>query len=316
VCGIVGFLDKANHDRTPVGRTIVTMLEALHTRGPDSTGAALYGPKHENELVLRVALRGSSLTDALAKQITELVRKRYSVRDSRTIGQYVRLVVDSSGDTGGIAKYIESAAEGAEVVSMGHSLEIIKQVGSPEALDKTYRVSDFLGTHGIGHARLATESAVDLSHSQPFWSHGHTDLAVAHNGHITNYHKLRRLYEQRGIRFYTENDSEVIGIYLGLRLSEGMSLKEAMTASVSELDGSFSYLASTADEMGFARDRFAFKPLLLVETDAFVAVATEEIAIRAAFEGGFRVREAQAREVRVWQRSSATEKAPAKSTLQ
>jgi len=298
-----------------VGRTIVTMLEALHSRGPDSTGVALYGSKSEKELVLRVALRGRSLTDALAKQITELVRKRYSLRDSKTIGQYVRLVVDS-GDTSDIAKYIESAAEGAEVVSLGHSLEIIKQVGSPEALDKDYKVSDFLGTHGIGHARLATESAVDLSHSQPFWSHGHPDLAVAHNGHITNYHKLRRSYEQRGIRFYTENDSEVIGIYLGLRLSEGMSLKEALTASVSDLDGSFSYLASTADEIGFARDRFAFKPLLLVETDAFVAVATEEIAIRAAFEGGFRVREAQAREVRVWQRSSATEKTPAKSTLQ
>lgn len=298
-----------------MGRTIVTMLEALHSRGPDSTGVALYGPKSEKELVLRVALRGRSLTDALAKQITELVRKRYSLRDSKTIGQYVRLVVDS-GDTSDIAKYIESAAEGAEVVSLGHSLEIIKQVGSPEALDKDYKVSDFLGTHGIGHARLATESAVDLSHSQPFWSHGHPDLAVAHNGHITNYHKLRRSYEQRGIRFYTENDSEVIGIYLGLRLSEGMSLKEALTASVSDLDGSFSYLASTADEIGFARDRFAFKPLLLVETDAFVAVATEEIAIRAAFEGGFRVREAQAREVRVWQRSSATEKTPAKSTLQ
>jgi len=316
VCGIVGFLDKANHERTPVGRTIVTMLDALHARGPDSTGVALYGPYREKEIILRIALGTSSFPATLVKQITELVRSRYAVRESKTIGQYMRMTIEASSDTAGIDKYIEAAAEGVQVISMGHSLEIVKQVGSPDALDAAYAVSDFLGTHGIGHARLATESAVDLSHSQPFWSHGHPDVAVAHNGHITNYHKLRRSYEQRGIRFYTENDSEVIGIYLGLRLSEGMTLEEALTASVSDLDGSFSYLAATADQIGYARDRFAFKPLLTVETDAFVAVATEEIAIRAAFEGAYRVREAQAREVRVWQRSSATEKTPAKSTLQ
>jgi glutamine phosphoribosylpyrophosphate amidotransferase len=146
--------------------------------------------------------------------------------------------------------------------------------------------------------------------------HGHPDVAIAHNGHITNYYKLRRLYEQRGLRFYTENDSEVIAVYLGQRLSEGMTLEQALTASVSDLDGSFSYLAATAGAVGFARDRFAFKPLLFAETDAFVAVATEEIAIRSAFEGVYRVREAQAKEVRVWQRSSVTEKPLARSMPQ
>jgi len=316
LCGIVGFLDKANHEHTPVGRTVLTMLEALHTRGPDSTGVALYGPKRGNDVVLRITLGASSFAPALAKQITELIRSRYSVRETATAGQYMRVVIEAKSDVASIDKFIEAAAEGVQVISVGHSLEIVKQVGSPEALDKAYAVSEYLGTHGIGHARLATESAVDLSHSQPFWSHGHPDVAVAHNGHITNYHKLRRLYEQRGLRFYTENDSEVIGIYLGLKLSEGMTLEQALTASVSDLDGSFSYLAATEDAMGFARDRFAFKPLLLVETDAFVAVATEERAIRAAFEGAYRVREAQAKEVRVWQKSSATEKQPAKSMPQ
>jgi glutamine phosphoribosylpyrophosphate amidotransferase len=155
---------------------------------------------------------------------------------------------------------------------------------------------------------------VDLSHSQPFWAHGCPDLAVVHNGHITNYHKLRRQYEQRGVRFYTENDSEIIGIYLANRLSQGMSLEQALNASLRDLDGSFSYLAATANEFGFAKDAFAFKPLLFAETDDFVAVATEEIGIRSALAGRYDVREAQASEVRVWQKSSATAGAVGKST--
>src|SRR5687768_8637662 len=160
---------------------------------------------------------------------------------------------------------------------MGRRLEVVKQVGSPQNLEATYHVSAFTGSHGIGHTRLSTESRVDLSHSQPFWVHGRPDLAVVHNGHITNYHKLRRRYEQRGVRFYTENDSEVVGIYLGERLGQGMTLEEALAASMVDFDGSFSYLAATADAMGFAKDPFAFKPLLVAETDAYVAVATEEI---------------------------------------
>ena len=104
---------------------------------------------------------------------------------------------------------------------MGHRLEIVKQTGSPDNLEKTYCVSRLKGTHGIGHTRLSTESRVDLSHSQPFWGHGYPDLAIVHNGHITNYHQLRRRYEQRGVRFYTENDSEIIAIYLAEQTCEG-----------------------------------------------------------------------------------------------
>jgi glutamine phosphoribosylpyrophosphate amidotransferase len=149
---------------------------------------------------------------------------------------------------------------------------------------------------------MSTESRIDLSHSQPFWAHGYPDLAMVHNGHITNYHKLRRLYEQKGVKFYTDNDSEVIGIYLSEKLSQGMSLEEAMKASLVDFDGSFSYFAATPNEMGFARDPFALKPLLFAETDTFVAMANEEVAIRAAFTGDYAVAETQANEVRVWLR--------------
>src|SRR5205085_7294707 len=122
---------------------------------------------------------------------------------------------------------IEAAAPGIEVVSAGHRLEVLKQVGSPEELEAAYSVSGFVGTHGIGHTRLSTESKIDLSHSQPFWAHGLPDVAIVHNGHITNYHKLRRIYEQRGVKFYTENDSEVIGVYLAEQIAKGRSFPEA-----------------------------------------------------------------------------------------
>ena len=94
------------------------------------------------------------------------------------------------------------------------------------------------GSHGIGHTRLSTESRVDLSHSQPFWAHGVADLATVHNGHITNYHRLRRLYEQKGVRFFTENDSEVIGVYLADQLERGRTLEQALADSLDDLDGS------------------------------------------------------------------------------
>src|SRR5262249_42558231 len=171
---------------------------------------------------------------------------------------------------------------GGGVVSCGHRLEIIKQVGSPAQLEATYCISARVGSHALGHTRLSTESRVDLSHSQPFWAHGVPDLATVHNGHITNYHKLRRRFEQDGYRFYTENDSEVIGVYLRDRMAAGRSLEGAMHSSLEDFDGSYCYLAATKNQLGFVKDRYGLKPLMLAETEDFVALATEEIALRRA----------------------------------
>src|SRR5208282_3674040 len=142
------------------------------------------------------------------------------------------------------------------------SLEIVKQVGSPAKLEAAYGVSRMPGVHGIGHTRMSTESKVDLSHSQPFWGRGAPDLAIAHNGHITNYHQLRRRYEQRGVKFYTENDSEIISIYLAVQLRGGHSLEQAFESMHRDLDGSFSCVVATDSEIGFVKDQFALKPLL------------------------------------------------------
>ena len=310
MCGIVGYLDKSGSDQAAVGQTIFKMLNALGRRGPDSAGVAIFGPELDGDLVLRIKLGDTSWSSPTpqvfaekGKQVAGCVQSLGPVREASTTAEYLRLVINYSGDPRELEHLIESSGEDIEVVSMGRSLEIVKQVGSPEKLDETYQVSGFTGSHGIGHTRLSTESIIDLSHSQPFWSHGYPDLAMVHNGHITNYHKLRRQYEQRGVKFYTENDSEIIAIYLAEKLSAGMELEEALNASIKHLDGSFSYFVATSKAMGFVRDPFALKPLLMAETDEFAVIATEELAIRAAFEGDYEVREVQAREVRLWQRS-------------
>src|SRR5262249_4873872 len=259
--------------------------------GPDSAGVALYGAARENCFRLRVKLGEHGDLRAEGRKLADGLSKIVRVIESETVAEYQRLVVEASCDPKLLEKHIEEIAPQYEVVSMGRSLEIIKQVGSPENLNVPYPFRNFVGTHGIGHTRLSTESRVDLSHSQPFWAHGLPDLATVHNGHITNYHKLRRQYEQRGMRFYTENDSEVIGVYLRDRMAAGLPIEDALRSSLDDFDGSFSYLAAWSDGLAYVKDRFGFKPLMVAETDDFVAIATEEIALRQALGDDFVARE-------------------------
>ena len=297
MCGIVGFLDKTK-SRTTVGKIVLQMLNALGARGPDSAGVALYGQKKDKGMVVQIKLGKQKEATLIVEQLEEFG----SISEVKIVAEYLRLVISLEVDIASFLKVVESLDQGIEVVSLGAQLEVVKQVGTPENLESTYNISSFTGTHGLGHTRLSTESRVDLSHSQPFWAYGYADLAIVHNGHITNYHTMRRLYEQRGIEFHTENDSEIIGIYFADQLSKGMVLQEVLEASLTDFDGSFSYLVSTPDSIGFAKDPFAFKPLLFTETDDFVAIATEEIAIRSVFSGSYTVRESQSKEIRIWQK--------------
>jgi glutamate synthase domain-containing protein 1 len=307
MCGIVGFMSKTVNRAEPLGQTLLGMLRALGCRGPDSAGVALFGPGADG-WTLQIKLPEAE--DAVeCFSVVRLAAKRCgTVLDARATGPNLRLVVADSADPDQLARAIEAAAPEVEVISLGRRLEILKQVGSPDQLDATYGISQMDGSHGIGHTRLSTESRVDLSHSQPFWAHGLPDVATVHNGHITNYHKLRRQYEQRGMRFYTENDSEIIGVYLHDQLSRGRTFEQALRQSLVDFDGSFSYLAATADALAFVKDRFGFKPLIVADAADFVAVATEEIALRRVLPGTYHTSEPPPGSMRVWPRSwSASE---------
>jgi glutamate synthase domain-containing protein 1 len=301
MCGIVGYLDKIGAEGGNVGRVLLGMLNALACRGPDSAGVALFGPRQSGQLVARVKLGDNGNGTARSGEV-KIIAEKFGGREFTQTGAYLRFVFGETDDLKPFITGVEGAGRDVEVVSVGRRLEIVKQVGSPSRLEQTFGISEFHGKHGIGHTRLSTESVVDLSHSQPFWGHGYPDLAIVHNGHITNYHQLRRQYEQRGVRFYTENDSEVVAIFLADKLRQGADLHAAMESMIGELDGSFSCLVATDSAIGFVKDTFSFKPLVFAETDDFVAVATEEIAIRGAIKGDFTVREAQAKEVQLWRR--------------
>lgn len=304
MCGIVALWDKSGEgDQAGLGRILLNMLDALQCRGPDSAGVALFGPSKPNAFVVRVKLGEGGDLEPRACQLAALLESLgFRSQEFARVASYARFTVDSQVDLSGLVDAIEGTDNPMEVVSVGRCLEIIKQVGSPKNLESTYGISNFRCLHGLGHTRLSTESRVDLSHSQPFWGHGYPDLAIVHNGHITNYHQLRRQYQQRGVRFLTENDSEIVAIYLAEQLQKGHGLKQSLEAMLLELDGSYSCLAATARELGYVKDPFGLKPLLLAETQNYVALANEEIAIRAALPGDYRVREAQVKEVRVWAR--------------
>ncbi len=302
VCGIAGYMSKRS-DPMPIGRIMLDMLTALARRGPDSVGMALYRsePAHREACWIRVP------NDLGIHEDQRIRGSLAAVADVGKIERHVGLIrieFSTQADPTAVRRAIEAGRDDVEVVSLGSQLELMKQVGHPRDLEQEFGVQRFRGSHAIGHTRLSTESRVDLTHSQPFWARGLADVATVHNGHITNYHRLRRQYEQQGVRFFSENDSEVIGVYIADQVNRGLSLEEALEASLDDLDGSFTYLVASGDSLGFARDPFALKPLITVETDDYIAVANEEVAIRAALGSSGVAHEPSGHVSRVWRRSA------------
>jgi glutamate synthase domain-containing protein 1 len=303
MCGIAGYLSKTGADE-PVGRVLLDMLTGLARRGPDSAGIACFNPGADGSSVAWVRLPGEGDATTAEATVRERLAGLAEIRDVQRHGDLLRLQLWLDAPAGAISRALERAGEDFEIVSIGEHLELVKQVGAPGGLDATFGVAAMRGSHGIGHTRLSTESRVDLSHSQPFWAHGVADLATVHNGHITNYDRLRRMYEQKGVRFFSENDSEVIGIYLADQMERGRTLEQALANSLDDFDGSFTYLVATADVIGYARDPFAFKPLITVETPGYVAIANEEIAIRHALGPDGVAHEPSGHVYKLWHRAS------------
>lgn len=284
MCGIAGVMCT---EPSTVGRFLLSMLHGCQHRGPDSTGLALYAPPTDG-LVLRLFLDADMSQDpprwSVRQSAVEDVLNRfaYRIEDTQRQGAFLRLSGSFDGDIQHLSYAVEELP-GVEIFSAGRSLEILKDEGTAEDIDRKYRCGDFMGRHGIGHVRLATESDVNPSTAHPFWAYGFEDVAIVHNGQITNYFKLRRRLEQRGYRFRTENDSEVIAVYLADKLATGVPLDEALTQAVDELDGTFSFLVSTPEGIGYAKDRIGAKPMIVGETEGMIAVASEEVSLRRLF---------------------------------
>ncbi|MGH1350648.1 MAG: class II glutamine amidotransferase, partial [Methyloligellaceae bacterium] len=191
--------------------------------------------------------------------------------------------------------------ENVEILSVGNALELIKDLGDAADVSGQYGLGNFEGTHAIGHTRMATESDVDIRSAHPYWAYPFSDVSVVHNGQLTNYWTYRRDLERRGHRFVSNCDSELIAVYIADRMDRGDDLEESMKRSIDELDGVFTYLVATSDKLGMAKDVMAAKPMVLYESDEFVGLASEEVAIRSIFPREIDTWDPYNGEVRVWQ---------------
>jgi methylamine---glutamate N-methyltransferase subunit A len=310
MCGIAGIIYRDGEH--PVGREMTRMLQSMKHRGPDSTGYALYGQPANGNLVMRYKLADANTPRDF--EFEERLRRHRVEVDARLdrLGARVEAVEEETpyafrvtfsydGDLKLLADLVEDIPE-AEVLSLGRSLEIIKDLGDAETVGAQYGLEEFTGTHAIGHVRMATESEVDIAGAHPYWAYPFSDVAVVHNGQLTNYFMWRRRLERTGHRFMSECDSEIIAVYLAQKMSEGASLEDAMHKSLDELDGVFTYIAVTADALGVAKDELAAKPLVLYEGDGIVALASEEIAIRQVVDREIETYDPYEREVLVWHR--------------
>jgi glutamate synthase domain-containing protein 1 len=308
MCGIAGIIYRNGDGSHRVGRDMTAMLQSMKHRGPDSTGYALYrAPTHD--LVLRVKLAESidlHDPDALPRRRRQVeARVRAAGAQILSIEEINPYTLSANLGYDGELKWLADSVESVphvEVLSLGHALEIIKDLGDAHAVGGSYHLDDYFGSHGIGHVRMATESDVDISNAHPYWAYPFSDVAVVHNGQLTNYHQWRRRLERAGHRFASACDSEIIAVYLAERMAQGDGLEEAMRRSLDELDGVFTYMCVTEDALGVAKDELAAKPLVLYEGEDLVALASEEIAIRAIIDHEIDTYDPYESEVMVWTR--------------
>ncbi|MCL2418011.1 MAG: hypothetical protein FWD04_01860, partial [Conexibacteraceae bacterium] len=266
MCGIAGIIYRNGNGGRRIGRDMTSMLQSMKHRGPDSTGFALYRAPGQ-ELIIRVKLADS--TEPREVDFDEKVRWRRSEAESRlraagakvlstdSINDYTfTATIEYHGDLKHLAEYVESVPH-TEVLSLGHSLEIVKDLGDASTVSSAYELDEYIGSHGIGHCRMATESDVDIANAHPYWAYPFSDVAVVHNGQLTNYHQWRRRLEAKGHRFASMCDSEIIAVYLADRMAGGESLEEAMRQSLEDLDGVFTYICVSEDALGVAKDELA-----------------------------------------------------------
>jgi len=311
MCGIAGLIHRDG--ASAVGSEMTAMLQSLRHRGPDSTGFAVYGATAPDEYVMRLKLaeQEDMTTD---HHIREKIKQRQAEVDKRLSELGAHLIEASEptpyafryrlrypGDTRKLAAEIEQI-DGAEVLSFGSALELIKDLGDATQVSEQYGLKGFNGTHAIGHTRMATESDVDIRSAHPYWAYPYNDIAVVHNGQITNYWIMRREMERLGHRFMSSCDSELLAVYTANNLEQGATLEDSLKASLNEIDGVFTYLVATDKELGMAKDSMAAKPMVLYEGDNLVALASEEVAIRAVVPREIDTSDPYDEEVRVWQR--------------
>ncbi len=284
MCGIAGRILNAPG---AVGNDLVELMDAQAHRGSDSTGFAIYGIPRESGFVLRGMGFDRSRIDSDIASLAQTLKSHGTdfSADPRIVegkGSHYcfRIEIGEPDDLAAWVNDADSLSGDIEIQSCGRSLEIIKDVGNAEEVAEKHGIRESIGTHGLGHARLATESSVRPDAGHPFWARPFPDIAIVHNGQITDYYRRRDRLIREGYRFMTENDSELIAVWISDQMKKGLDLASALAKSVTSIDGVFTFMIATGEGIGFAKDRFAMKPLTVIDRDGCLAAATEEQALR------------------------------------
>ena len=271
MCGIVGLFLKDPGLEPRLGVMLGGMLATLGDRGPDSAGFALYNPGAPNAIKFTVRGRRGSDFGSIARHLCEgggIVP--YRVHDTHLV-----LTVPQS-EEGAVRAKVAAMLE-LTIVGTGRCMEIFKEVGRPEIVAERFGLGGMAGTHGIGHSRMATESAVTTDGSHPFTTGA--DQCLVHNGSLSNHNGLRRELIRQGLSFRTDNDTEVAAGYMSWRMREGDSLEQTLNSSIGALDGFYTFVVGTETGFGVLRDPIACKPAVMAETDRWVAFGTEYRAL-------------------------------------
>lgn len=298
MCGIVGLHLKEPDLEPRLGELMTPMLRCMSGRGPDSAGVAAYGDGlPDGQLRLGMRLSAPEQADEVAARAADILGTTVEVEHRHASGADLLTAADPDD---AIAAVREADADGL-LIGLGRRIRIVKDVGLPQDVAERYGVPEWSGYQGIGHTRMATESAVTPEHSHPFVPR--PDLAVVHNGQFSNYATVRRELQREGVEFVTDNDTEVCARYIGYRMDRGDSLETALKGVLSDFDGFFTLLVTTADTFAVVRDQFAGKPAVLAEAPGYVAFASEYHAL-AELPGidSATIAEPRPEEIRLWTR--------------
>ncbi|MCH1426235.1 MAG: glutamine amidotransferase family protein [Alphaproteobacteria bacterium] len=274
MCGIVGLFLKDKSLEADLGRMLSEMLVTMTDRGPDSAGIAVYNAHQAGQVKITVQADDPQTDfDGLDKKLGAAIGAsvQMDVRDTHAVLTMPQASLDSA------MTELRQLEPVIRIMGRGESIEIYKEVGLPETVVRRFDIAKMSGTHGIGHTRMATESAVTTMGAHPF--NTGSDQCLVHNGSLSNHNSLRRKLRRENIRIETENDTEVAAAYLTWKLQTGSSLGEALESSLNDLDGFFTFVVGTKDGFGVVRDPIACKPAVMAETDSYVAFGSEYRAL-------------------------------------
>tara|TARA_Y100001935_G_scaffold54771_1_gene45749 strand:+ start:175 stop:1056 length:882 start_codon:yes stop_codon:yes gene_type:complete len=265
MCGIVGIYLKSKKFEKNLGKMLSGMLINMGSRGPDSAGFAIYKNEKKKEFKYSVCIN-----DLTFEKFKKDILKRIKITNIQKNSDHV--IISTKEKTEKVLDILNNF-KGISLVGYGKSIEIFKQIGNPKDVVKKFNLEKFSGTHGIGHTRMATESAITTDGSHPY-STG-SDECLVHNGSLSNHNNLRRDLTKKGVNFKSENDTEVAAGYISNNLSNKKSLKETLKNSLSELDGFYTFITGTRKGFAVVRDEIACKPAVIAETKDYVAIASE-----------------------------------------